>query len=109
MSITVLLFGSAKSIVGNSEVQFNLDQENIDNNDNVITPKKLKELLTTSKTILDLIGKGDSSATIKEWRDIIETAALAVNQEYIENNWENDEMKLTNKMEIALIPTVSGG
>ena len=103
--ITVLLFGSAKSIISKSELQFDVD-------DGTLTPKKLKQLLTQSstKSVSELFQQtSTANGTLAEWIDIVETSAIAVNQEYVENNWENDELKLDGKMEIALIPTVSGG
>lgn len=106
-SITVLLFGVAKALASSrSELTFPSIVN--DNGEQKITPKVLKHLLLLLRGDEQLQAAVHESSR-KEWRDVIETSALAVNQEYVDGNWENDQLVLTSKMEIAVIPTVSGG
>jgi hypothetical protein len=95
MIINVLLFGVAKALASSkTELRFEISESKI-------TPKILKTYLLSSNAI--------ESNSRQEWNDVIDSSALAVDLEYVEGNWENDQMELNERMEVSVIPTVSGG
>ena len=85
---SVLLFGSAKAAAGGApSVAVHAPTP-------TLSPSALRDLLAAAVAGAD-------------WRGVLESAALAVDQAYVA--WDDAAVALSPRSEIAVIPAVSGG
>lgn len=84
MRLRVLFFARSREVVGSSEVELQLD----------------KQQVTTTQLSALLIERYPGLA------DVMQTSIFAVNQEYV---GKDEELQLTSGDEVAIIPPISGG